>query len=140
MSHRTHFDHMSTQELKQQWRLIYAHDPPTRISRQLLIRALYFHHENQRHPSAFSPSLTLHINKYQQQLEQSGDITSISAPPAIKAGTRLLRTWQGQDHEVTVTAEGHFEWRGDVYSSLSKIARMITGTRRNGPAFFGLRE
>lgn len=32
------------------------------------------------------------------------------------------------------------EWKGRRYASLSAVARAITGTRRNGPAFFGLRE
>jgi hypothetical protein len=35
---------------------------------------------------------------------------------------------------------GGFEHRGTVYGSLSQLAREITGTRWNGPAFFGLRK
>jgi hypothetical protein len=42
-------------------------------------------------------------------------------------------------HRVTVTQEG-FAWQGITYSSLSEIARLITGTRWNGPRFFGLRD
>jgi hypothetical protein len=33
-----------------------------------------------------------------------------------------------------------FAWNGKTYSSLSKIALAITGTRWNGPRFFGLRD
>jgi hypothetical protein len=33
-----------------------------------------------------------------------------------------------------------FEYSDTVYRSLSEVARKITGTGRNGPAFFGLRE
>jgi len=36
-------------------------------------------------------------------------------------------------------AEG-FAWSGKTYPSLSKIASSITGTRWNGPKFFGLRD
>ena len=33
-----------------------------------------------------------------------------------------------------------FAWNGKTYPSLSKIALAITGTRWNGPQFFGLRD
>jgi hypothetical protein len=59
--------------------------------------------------------------------------------PQLKAGTRLLRQWQGQMHEVLVADEG-FEYRGKRYDSLSEIARQITGTRWSGPLFFGLKS
>jgi hypothetical protein len=57
------------------------------------------------------------------------------APP----GSRLLRAWKGETHEVTVLEDG-FSWRDQTYKSLSEIARAITGTRWNGPRFFGLRD
>jgi hypothetical protein len=77
-----------------------------------------------------------------------GDIAS-SAPPdrrspprpvrrSIKPGTRLLREWQGQTHEVIAESTGRFLYRGDTYRSLSAIARAITGTRWSGPTFFGI--
>ncbi len=57
----------------------------------------------------------------------------------IKAGTRLLREWQGRVHEVTVVKDG-FSYQGSTYRSLSEIARTITGTRWNGWVFFGLKN
>jgi hypothetical protein len=54
------------------------------------------------------------------------------------AGTRLIREWQGVEEVVTVLDDG-FEWQGRPYASLSSVARAITGTRWNGPLFFGLR-
>ncbi|MEM9476248.1 MAG: DUF2924 domain-containing protein [Pseudomonadota bacterium] len=55
------------------------------------------------------------------------------------AGTRLLKYWGGETHEVVVTTDGAL-WNGHAYGSLSAVARAMTGTRRNGPRFFGLRE
>ena len=52
--------------------------------------------------------------------------------------TRLLRTWRGRTHDVLVRVDG-VGWRGRRYRSLSAVARAITGTSRNGPAFFGKR-
>ena len=56
---------------------------------------------------------------------------------SYKPGTRLVRVWKGETHEVTIL-EGGLEWHGQRFNSLSKIAREITGTRWSGPAFFGL--
>ncbi len=43
-------------------------------------------------------------------------------------------------HDVIVEGEGRLRWEGGLYNSLSEVARAITGTRWNGPRFFGLRE
>jgi hypothetical protein len=55
----------------------------------------------------------------------------------LKPGTVLVRDYQGQRHTVTVAADG-FDWQGTTYSSLSAIARAITGTAWSGPRFFAL--
>ena len=54
-------------------------------------------------------------------------------------GTTLLREFGGQEHCVTVTANG-FEYAGKSFKSLSSIARHITGTPWSGPVFFGLKK
>jgi hypothetical protein len=56
----------------------------------------------------------------------------------LKSGTVLAREYQGERHTVTVVPDG-FVWQDATYSSLSTIARAITGTAWNGPRFFGLR-
>ena len=54
-------------------------------------------------------------------------------------GTVLVREWDRQSQRVMVMADG-FTWNGQTYESLSKVAFAITGTRWNGPRFFGLRD
>ena len=54
-------------------------------------------------------------------------------------GSRLIREWQGERHEVTVQGRDGYLYRGETFRSLSEVARRITGTRWNGPRFFGLR-
>jgi hypothetical protein len=49
------------------------------------------------------------------------------------------REWQGTTHHVTIVNDG-FVWNGHTHRSLSSIARAITGTKWNGPRFFGMRE
>ena len=51
----------------------------------------------------------------------------------------LEREWNGRMHRVAVLTDG-FAWNGKTYPSLSKVAFAITGTRWNGPRFFGLRD
>jgi len=57
----------------------------------------------------------------------------------LKAGSVIVRKYQGKAHEVMVVPDGLI-WQGKVYASLSTIARKITGTSWNGPRFFGLRS
>ena len=61
-------------------------------------------------------------------------------PPTASEGTRILKNWGGAAQEVLVTDTGGSVWNGQSYSSLSAVARAMTGTNRNGPKFFGLRE
>ncbi len=57
----------------------------------------------------------------------------------VEQGTTLSREWDGHMHRVAVLPDG-FAWNGKIYPSLSKVAGAITGTRWNGPRFFGLRD
>ena len=57
----------------------------------------------------------------------------------LTPGTVLVREWNQQSQRVMVMADG-FAWNGQTYDSLSKVAFAITGTKWNGPRFFGLRD
>ncbi len=57
----------------------------------------------------------------------------------ILHGTRFLREWNGRTIAVTAI-EGGFDWDGEVYRSLSEIARKVTGAHWSGPRFFGLKK
>ena len=62
----------------------------------------------------------------------------LELPRHIKPGSELVRTWKGATHRVQVKGNG-FAYDGKPYASLSEIASHITGTKWNGPLFFGLR-
>ncbi len=57
----------------------------------------------------------------------------------LPPGARLTREYLGVLHEVEVSPTGYL-YRDRQFRSLSEVARAITGTRWNGPKFFGLRE
>ena len=71
------------------------------------------------------------------------DVTDISfvkplpAQTKLKSGTVLSKIWKGKEIKVHVMNE-KFIFENNVYSSLSEIAREITGTRWSGPRFFGV--
>ena len=83
------------------------------------------------------PGLQHQLRQIAQELKQTG-VTRIRLRPQLKAGTRLIREWQGRTYEVMVLEDG-FSWQGTRYRSLTAIARQITGTAWSGPLFFGLK-
>jgi Protein of unknown function (DUF2924) len=57
-------------------------------------------------------------------------------PPVDRS---IERSYRGKQLVVTLRENG-FEYNGNLYASLSSVARQITGTRWNGFQFFGLTE
>lgn len=68
---------------------------------------------------------------YHRQATVQPDATPI-------VGSVLVRSWHGVQYRVTILPQG-FAYAGQLYASLSAVARAITGTRISGPVFFGLR-
>lgn len=84
-----------------------------------------------------SPSVQRQLNQIVKAMAKKPN-GRIELPKRIKLGAVLVRTWKDKSHRVMVLDDG-FAFEGRAYSSLSEIAREITGTRWNGPKFFGLR-
>lgn len=55
----------------------------------------------------------------------------------ITPGTIFEREYKGRMIRVSALADG-FEWEGVTYSSLSAVAKAVTGSAWNGRMFFGL--
>lgn len=119
---------MSLGQLRAKWRSI-SDRPCPRVSAGLLRLALAWELQTAVHGGL--------SRRTRQTLEQlaAGKTTTRAAEP----GMRLMREWNGTVHVVTVDDEGVIHWNGERWSSLSKVARAITGTRWSGPAFFGLK-
>lgn len=121
---------MNKDELRLLWRQTRRQDPPPAFSRDLLARALTYWLQ-EKHLGGLSPALRRQLAAMQRKPG--------SVPPRhVKAGSVIVREYQGTLHEVVVVPGG-FLWQGEVHPSLSTIARKITGTNWNGPRFFGLR-
>ena len=126
---------LTTANLQIEWRRLYQATPPTRLSRDLLIRGVAYKVQEQAHGG-----LTLGIKRRLHSLSEGSDQRDgASGAPAItlKPGTKLVRQWHGHAHTVSVLDDG-FEYEGERYPSLTRIARRITGVHWSGPLFFGI--
>ena len=123
----------SRQELLDMWRKLYERAAPPGIRRELLIPFLAYRMQEHAY-GGLKSSARSELRRVARDLEKSSGSTRLILRPKIKAGTRLLREWRGQTHEVIATESG-YEYRGIGYRSLSEIARKITGTRWSGPSF-----
>jgi hypothetical protein len=131
---------LSRDDLAQAWTKALGTPAPHKASRELLIKAVAHQLQCRLH-GELKPASRKLLLRIARAVGTGTEVRLACAPPpAIKPGTRLIRAYRGETHEVVVAADGAFEWRGKRYRSLSHIAREITGCRRNGPAFFGLRE
>ena len=126
---------LEARQLRARWTEAYGAPPPARWNSALLVRGLAYRLQEDA-LGGLEPTLRGHLAGLAARLDKDPK-TSLAAPPRIKPGTRLIREWRGQRLQVTVLEDG-FAYRGERYRSLSAIARMITGTRWSGPAFFGL--
>ncbi len=128
---------LNSAELRARWEQAFKRTVPKRASRDLLLRGLAYHVQEQAE-GGLSKSTRRRLAKLAGR--NSEDRESISPPNLrLKPGNRLIREWHGVTHSVMVLDDG-FDWRGDRYTSLSQIARAITGARWSGPLFFGLRK
>jgi len=117
---------MSKPRLRKLWQEQFGSPPKPRLCMVLMRPVLAYRIQEGMYGTGPKPAAN-HLQQY---------ANSDAAKPRYKQGTRIVREWKGEVHEVAVTPEG-YEYRGEVYKSLSPIANRITGTRWSGPAFFG---
>ena len=114
--------------LRAAWRLRYGAPPPLR-SVELLRLMLAWRLQ--------AEALGGLDRESRRQLKRRGTLETEGL--SLGVGARLRREWQGRIVEVEIEASG-FRWQSRLYPSLSAAANAITGTRWNGPRFFGLRQ
>ena len=124
-------------ELLARWKRAFGRPASKRISRELLLLALAYRMQ-ERAEGGLSKAALKRLNGHGGV---DGEETHPPRPrvPRLRPGTRLVREWHGEVHQVMVRDKG-FEYRNQRYNSLSRIAREITGTRWSGPSFFGLHK
>lgn len=132
---------MDLAALRRRWRDVHEEDAPGGLSARLLRMVLAW----EAQASVLGREHAAERRGWARiEAARAGGASTVDAvrdAPAQSAteGTRLIRSWGGRSHEVVVHGD-HVTWQGRRYRSLSAVARAITGTSRNGPAFFGLRN
>jgi hypothetical protein len=126
-----------TATLKQRWRTLYGTNPPSRIGRGLLMRAVAYRLQ-ERALGGLKPATRRLLARLAAAASADQPLRLTTRSP-LSARTILMREWQGVTHEVVVLERG-VSYRQKRYRSLSEVARLITGCRWSGPRFFGLRK
>jgi len=115
--------------LIEQWRRLYGCSPPKYLSLRLIHAILAW--DVQADAAGGIPAKTLRALKSASRAQNSISTTS------LKAGVTLVREWNGRTYQVNVLEQG-FQMDGKDYTSLTAIAKKITGAKWSGPRFFGL--
>jgi Protein of unknown function (DUF2924) len=119
------------------WRENFSKSPPPKLRKELMVPILAYRMQEKEY-GGLSHSAQNRLREIAKSIA-SEKRPQKEIPAGSEKGTRLLRSWHGEVHEVIVTDTGYV-YRGTTFSSLSRIAREITGTPWSGPAFFGTRK
>ena len=137
-----HLRGLDLKGLRSRWQTVFQRSAPAHLTRYLLFAVIAYRIQVDRYGD---------LDHATRQILERTD--SREARPAMSArlasfdqkrteltpGTVLVREWDRRSQRVMVMADG-FAWNGQTYDSLSKVAFAITGTKWNGPRFFGLRD
>lgn len=128
---------MSRADLQDAWVQVVGKPLVQSASRELLINTIAWHLQAQQF-GGLSQSVQRKLERLASGIARGEPVRPLTAALRLRPGTTVERVWRGEIHLVTIGVDG-VAYRGRRYRSLSEIARLITGTRWNGPAFFGLR-
>jgi hypothetical protein len=128
--------------LRARWQSVFQRPAPAHLTRHLLFAVIAYRLQADRFgdldhairqvldrtvAKEAGPAMSARLASFDQKRTE------------LSPGTVLVREWDRRSQRVMVMADG-FAWNGQTYDSLSKVAFAITGTRWNGPRFFGLRD
>jgi Protein of unknown function (DUF2924) len=132
---------LDVRELRARWHSVFRRRAPPHLPRHLLSRILAYRLQADRLGNLDADTRRLLDRIGSGSLDQTDRLVADlnRSRTELKPGTLLTREWEGHLQQVMVLGDG-FSWNGNIYPSLSKVAFAITGSRWNGPRFFGLRD
>ena len=137
-----HLRGLDLKGLRSRWHSVFQRPPPDHLPRHLLFAIIAYRIQADRLGD---------LDHETRQVLDRTDAKDTGAKMAARLvsfdqkrteltpGTVLVREWDRRPQRVMVLTDG-FAWNGQTYDSLSKVAFAITGTKWNGPRFFGLRD
>ena len=116
---------MSKAQLLAIWGENFRQAPPASLRKDLMVPILAYRIQEREYGGLANAA-----RKKLREIAKSipGKQAQGRGSSGLDHGTRLVRSWKGEVHEVEVS-NGTFAYRGKQYSNLSRIAREITGTR-----------
>jgi Protein of unknown function (DUF2924) len=137
-----HLRGLDLKGLRARWQSVFKRTPPVHLPRHMLFAIIAYRiqadrlgdldHETKQ---VLDPTDAKNTGMTMSARLVSFDQKRVELTP----GTVLVREWDRRSQRVMVMPDG-FAWNGQTYDSLSRVAFAITGTKWNGPRFFGLRD
>jgi hypothetical protein len=135
-----HLRGLDLKGLRSRWQSVFQRRPPHHLPRHLLFAIIAYRIQADR-----LGDLDHQTKQILDRTDAKDTGTTMSTRlvsfdqkrTELSPGTVLVREWDRHSQRVMVVAD-EFAWNGQTYDSLSKVAFAITGTKWNGPRFFGL--
>jgi hypothetical protein len=131
---------LNLDDLRRRWHTVFGRAAPVHLSRHLLLRLCAYRLQTEAYGDLSSSTMQL-LDRFSRGTPIDNKPTPSRADfnvrGRLRPGTVLVREHSGTNHHVMTVSDGYC-WNGQTYSSLSQVASAITGTKWNGPRFFGL--
>jgi hypothetical protein len=137
-----HLRGLDLKGLRARWQSVFQKPSPDHLPRHLLFAIIAYRIQVERLGDLDHDTKQLldRTDAKGTGATMSGRLVSLDQKRTeLTPGTVLVREWGRHSQRVMVMADG-FAWNGQTYESLSRVAFAITGTKWNGPRFFGLRD
>ena len=137
-----HLRGLDLKGLRSRWQSVFQKPPPDHLPRQLLFAIIVYRIQADRLGDLDHETKQVldRTDAKSTGVTMSARLVSFDQKRTeLTPGTVLVREWDRRSQRVMVMPDG-FAWNGQTYDSLSKVAFAITGTKWNGPRFFGLRD
>lgn len=128
----TALQNMKLPKLQEKWRDLYGTEPPN-LSRKFIEKRLAYRIQELFY-GGLSENANNKLKKHMLELQSKNPINE-NVQQKVLTGARFIREWHGKRHEVIVRDDG-FEYNGQMFRSLTAVAKKITGTKWNGLVFF----
>ena len=137
-----HLRGLDLKGLRSRWQSVFGGTAPAHLTRHLLFAVIAYRIQADRFGDLDHATRQV-LDRTVAKEAETGMTARLASfdqkRNELTPGTVLVREWDRQSHRVMVMADG-FAWNGQTNDSLSKVAFAITGTKWNGPRFFGLRD
>lgn len=131
-----HLAGLSVEALRAEWRARLAEAPPALRTADLMSLALAYRLQA-RKQGDLNGRDKRRLAELGRKFAEDRDYRP-AGEPVLPPGSSIIKAWRGVRYEVQVLEEG-FAYDGQRFTSLSDVARHITGTKWNGYVFFGLK-